>query len=225
MVAEGDEEKAMIVTPKQRQIAYRCPECGNAVFGLVGRFAMKANLLRLKCSCEKSSSLDISYTGDGKIRLSVPCLFCRQNHSFVVSESIFFNRDKFLLNCPYTGMDISFIGNEDAISEELERTREELEKLLTQLEVDELADIQPQDMNEDEILPDPTVYDTVRFVVKNLEDEGAVDCPCHKGPYDLRFCDEGIQAYCETCGASYTFAATSPSVVEEYLSLDKITLK
>ena len=215
----------MIVTPKQRQIAYRCPECGNAVFGLIGRFAMKANLLRLKCSCDKSSALDISYAGDGKIRLSVPCLFCKQNHSFVVSESIFFNREKFLLNCPYSGMDIAFIGNEDVVAEELGRTQEELERLLAQLEAAELADIQPQDMNEDEILPDPAVYDTIRFIVKDLEAEGKVYCPCHEGTYELRFCDEGIQVYCEKCGASYTFHATSPSVTEEYLSLDSITLR
>ena len=122
-------------------------------------------------------------------------------------------------------MDISFIGNEDAIAEELERTRIELERLLTQLEAEELSDIQPQDMNDDEILPDPAVYDTVRFIVKDLEAEGKVDCPCHEGTYELRFCDEGIQVYCEKCGATYTFHASSPSVTEEYLSLDSITLR
>lgn len=215
----------MILTPRQRQIAYRCPECGDAVFGLIGKFALKANLLRLKCDCQKGSALDISATNDGKVRLSVPCIFCRQNHSFVISESIFFEREKFLLNCPYAGMDIAFIGDEDGVREELERTQKELERLLSDLEADELSDIQPQDMNDDEILPDPAVYDTVRFIVKDLEAEGKVDCPCHEGPYELRFCDEGIQVYCEHCGATYTFHATSPSVTEEYLSLDSITLK
>ena len=39
------------------------------------------------------------------------------------------------------------------------------------------------------------------------------------------FCDEGIQAYCQSCGATYTFYAQSPSVTEEYLTLDSITLK
>ena len=215
----------MIVKPKQRQIAYRCPECGNAVFGLIGKFTLKANLLRLKCNCEKSSSLDISNTNDGKIRLSVPCLFCKQNHSFVVSESIFFDRDKFLLNCPYTGMDIAFIGDEEAVVGELKRTEEEINRLLASFEAAELSDIQPQDMTDEEILPDPAVYDTVRFIVKDLEEEGKVNCPCGDGKYELRFCDEGIQVYCERCGATYTFHATSPSVTEEYLSLDSITLK
>ena len=215
----------MVITPRQRQIAYRFPECGSAIFGLIGKFALKANLLRLKCDCEKSSALDISNTNDGKIRLSVPCLFCKQNHSYVVSESIFFNRDKFLLNCPYTGMDISFIGDEEAVIGELERTEKELGRLLADLEADELSDIQPQDMNDDEILPDPAVYDTVRFIVKDLEAEGRVDCPCHDGKYELRFCDEGVQVYCERCGATYTFHATSPAITEEYLALDHLTLK
>ena len=215
----------MVITPKQRQIAYRCPECGSAIFGLIGKFALKANLLRIKCDCEKSSALDISNTNDGKIRLSVPCIFCKQNHSYVVSESIFFDRDKFLLNCPYTGMDIAFIGDESAVMTELDRTGKELDRLLADFEADELSDIQPQEMNDDEILPDPAVYDTVRFIVKDLEAEGKVDCPCHDGKFELRFCDEGIQVYCERCGATYTFHATSPSVTEEYLSLDHITLK
>ena len=215
----------MVITPKQRQIAYRCPECGNAIFGLIGKFALKANLLRIKCDCDKSSALDISNTNDGKIRLSVPCLFCKQNHSYVVSESIFFDRDKFLLNCPYTGMDIAFIGDEESVIAELDRTGRELDRLLADLEAQELSDIQPQEMNDDEILPDPAVYDTVRFIVKDLEAEGRVDCPCHDGKYELRFCDEGVQVYCERCGATYTFHATTPSVTEEYLSLDHITLK
>ena len=143
----------------------------------------------------------------------------------MVSESIFFERDKFLLNCPYTGMDIAFIGDEESVIGELKRTEEEINRLLASFEAAELSDIQPQDMTDEEILPDPAVYDTVRFIVKDLEEESKVNCPCGDGKYELRFCDEGIQVYCEKCGATYTFHATSPSVTEEYLSLDSITLK
>ena len=215
----------MAVLPKQRNIAYRCPDCGSAIIGLVGRFALHANMLRLKCSCEEASSLDITMTSEGKIRLSVPCLFCRQNHSYVVSESLFFDKERFLLNCPYSGMDIAFIGGEETISEELSRTEKELGMLMASLEAEELSDIQPQDMAEAEILPDPAVYDTLRFVLKDLEEEGRVKCPCGEGKYDLRFIDGGIQAYCENCGASCNFTAASPTLAEEYLTLDEIILK
>ena len=215
----------MAVLPKQRHIAYRCPDCGSAVVGLVGRFALSANMLRLRCSCGSESSLDISISGDNKIRLSVPCLFCRQNHSYVVSEGLFFEKDRFLLSCPYSGMDIAFIGDEDSVNQDITRTGEELAALLKNLEAEELSDIQPQDVNDAEVLPDPAVYDTLRFVVKDLEAEGKLHCPCGEGPYDIRFIDGGMQVWCETCGASYDFKATTPAIAEEYLSLDSITLK
>lgn len=214
----------MAFIPKQRNIAYRCPGCGSAVIGLVGKFALHANMLRLKCSCGDEQSLDITMT-DGKVRLSVPCLFCRQNHSYVVSEALFFENDRFLLNCPYSNMDIAIIGDEETVKQELERTEAELNMLMKNLEAEELSDIQPEDMPEAEILPDPAVYDTLRFVVKDLEAEGKLNCPCGKGPYDLRFTDGGMQVWCESCGATYDFNATSPTMAEEYLDLDEIKLK
>ena len=214
----------MVLQPKQRNIAYRCPGCGSAIIGIVGKFALHANMLRLKCSCKDEQSLDITLK-DGKVRLSVPCLFCRQNHSYVVSESLFFDNDRFLLNCPYSNMDIAFIGDEDVVNQELSRTEAELNMLMKNLEAEELSDIQPEDMPEAEILPDPAVYDTLRFVVKDLEADGRLNCPCGEGPYDLRFTDSGMQVWCESCGASYDFNATSPTMAEEYLDLDEITLK
>ena len=215
----------MVIQPKQRNIAYRCPDCGMATVGLVGKFALHANMLRLRCSCNDSQSLDVTLGGDGKIRLSVPCLFCKQNHNYVVSESLFFDKERFMLNCPYSGMDIAFIGDEETISEELSRTEKELNMLMASLEAEELSDIQPQEMAEAEILPDPAVYDTLRFVLKDLEAEGKVKCPCGEGEYDLRFIDGGMQAYCEKCGASRDFSAASPTMAEEYLDLDELILK
>ena len=214
----------MAYIPKQRNIAYRCPGCGSAVIGLVGKFALHANMLRLKCSCGDEQSLDINLS-DSKVKLSVPCLFCRQNHSYVVSESLFFENDRFLLNCPYSNMDIAFIGDEDTVGQELSRTEAELNMLMKDLEAEELSDIQPEEMTEAEILPDPAVYDTLRFVVKDLEADGKLNCPCGKGPYDLRFTDSGMQVWCESCGASYDFDATSPTMAEEYLGLTELCLK
>ena len=210
---------------RRTQIAYRCPACAEATVGFLGGLTAAADMLRLKCSCGSELSLDIGISSEGKVRLSVPCLFCRQNHSYVVSEALFFDKDRFLLNCPYSGMDIAFIGDEDAVSTDLTRTAEELSTLLKNLEAKELSDIQPQDMNDAEILPDPAVYDTLRFIVKDLEAEGKLHCPCGEGPYDLRFIEGGLQVWCESCGASYDFKATSPTIAEEYLSIDSITLK
>ncbi len=216
----------MQTNPRQRHIAYRCPECGTATVGIIGKFALKANMIRLKCPCEKTSSLDINMLPDGKIRLSVPCVFCKENHSYTVTESLLFERDKLLLSCPYSGSDITVAADADTVSAELERMGGELETVMKGFEAESLEDIQPQDMNEDEILPDPAVYDTVRFIVKELEAEGNLHCPCGKGEgYDLRFADGGIDVYCPRCGASRLLAASGAVIAEEYLTLDSLELK
>ena len=216
----------MTNTPKQRRIAYRCPECGVATVGLVGKFAVERGMLRLKCACEKSSTLDVHSTGGGKIKLSVPCVLCKDSHGFTVSEGIFLERDSFNLSCPYSGTDIAFIGGEDEVGAALERTERELDTILAGFEAESLSDVQPSDMNEDEILPDPAVYDTLRFVVKDLEAEGCVKCPCGACEgYELRFADGGIDVYCPTCGASVLLPASSVHISEEYLDLDSLELR
>ena len=213
----------MIVEPKKTHIAYRCPDCGTTVYGLVGKFALSAGLIRLKCPCG-NSGLDLSVTNDKKIRLVVPCLFCKSTHNYVISQSILFGRDIFLLNCPYSNMDICFIGEKENCDEHVKRTADELERLLAALEVEELKEIQPIDIDEEEALPDPTVYDALRFLVKELEYDGKIDCPCHNGVYELRFCREGIQVYCEECGATFTFDTRAEAAAEDYLNLDSIKL-
>lgn len=208
----------------QTHVAYRCPECGTVIYGFVGKFALSANLLRIKCSCGHSA-LDINITNDGKIRLSAPCLFCKQNHNFVVSQSIFFGREVFLLNCPYANMDICFIGAKEKIDEEIARSQKELERLLADLDAESINDVQPTDMEEEEILPDPTVYDMIRFLTKELEEDGKIDCPCHSGSYELRFSPEGIEVFCTECGAKHTFDTRAVSASEEYLALDSLILE
>ena len=214
----------MILKPKETLISYFCPECGTSVLGLVGKFALSANMVRLKCACGESS-LDVTATNDGKIRLSVPCIYCKQNHNYVISQNVFFERDIFILSCPYANMDICFIGDEDKVKAESERATEQLQKLLKSLELESYKEMQPVDMDEEEVLPDAQLYDLLRFVLKDLEAEGKVDCPCHAGEYDLRFRAEGVEAYCKRCGATHLFPVKTVSLGEEYLSLDSLTLR
>ena len=205
-------------------IAYRCHKCGTLIYGFVGRFALSTDLLRIKCTCGESA-LDINMTADKKVRISSPCIFCGKNHNFVVSQNIFFGREIFLLNCPYANMDICFIGTKEKIDEEALRTTEELNKVFTELGAESLGDIQPEDLAEDEVLPDPATYDAIRFLVKELEAEGKIDCPCHSGRYDLRFCDVGIKVYCEECGATHIFNTQAEAASRDYIDTDSIYLK
>lgn len=211
----------MILTPKKNSIAYRCPSCGDIIHGFVGQ--LHADMLRIKCPCG-ASALEVHFRDDKKVRFSVPCVFCNSSHTYVVSESIVFDRDRFLLACPYANMDIAFLGSEENVNEDAMRVEEELKKLLDTLEAEHLSDIQPENMSGEEILPDAELYDIVRFLVRELEADGKVDCPCHSVNLDFRFTDTGVEVYCLDCGATYEFPVQSTAVARETLMLDEITL-
>lgn len=211
------------MTTKRTQIAYRCHDCAVATVGFLGGLGAVSDMLRLKCECG-GSALDIKRQSDGKVNLSVPCVYCKSNHSFVVSPEVMRREELTKFSCPYSGMGIAFIGDEDSVAKEVENSAEELSRIMASLEAETVADIQPQDVGEDSMPPDPAIYDTLNFVVRDLESEGAVSCPCDKGEYDLRFTDDGMQVYCKNCGATYDFYARSVSVAEEYLTIDSIKL-
>ena len=216
MAREGDEMT-------RNQIAYRCPECGTATVGLLGRLADVSDMLRLKCECGESL-LEIKKTGTG-IRLSVPCVFCKSSHTYTLSHDIAVRENITKLPCPYANMDIAFIGSAEDVSSELDRTGEELSRVIASFEGETLSDIQPSEVGSEDGVTDPAVYDTINFLLRDLESEGLVKCPCGEGKYDLRFTDNGIEVYCERCGASHGFSAKTQAMAEEYLSLDLLELK
>ena len=209
----------MLLEGKHTHIAYRCPGCGYTIFGLVTPFTMSQNMLRLKCQCGESE-LGMQFTKDKKVHLTVPCLFCGQPHHYTVSQGLFLERDLFVLGCPYTNMDIAFVGKKEQVDEALQMSQAELEQLFAQL---------GQDEDEQEpgtpILPDAQVYDILRFVVKELEADGAIHCPCGDGVYEAELREDGISVYCTECGASRLIATNSLIAAQDFLSCDHLELE
>ncbi len=218
----------MVIEQKQTHIAYHCPHCGTAVLGYVGEFALAADMLKLKCACGKSE-LTVTYTNDKKIRLSVPCLFCDAPHSFVVTQSLFFERETFLLGCPYMGVDICFMGKPEALQKELDRSAKELNALFEENGLSlpacrDATEDQEGDAVDEELLKDPQIYDIVRFVVSDLHAEGAVKCPCGIGGYEVEIVPQGIRVYCLECGAEQIFPINSVGAAMDFLHCDEIVL-
>ncbi len=216
----------MVLEQKKTHIAYRCQRCGCAATGYAGAFALSADMLRLKCPCGESE-MTINATPDKKVRLSVPCLFCGQDHHFVISQSLFFGRELFLLNCPYTNIDICFIGEEEKVSEAILRNTEELNTLFEQMRAEgqtEAVAAEEEETDPNELLADAQIYDIIRFLVKELEADGGIRCPCHGGEYELAVTEGGIRVFCPQCGASHTFLADSIGAAQAFLSCESLEL-
>lgn len=116
-----------------RRIAFRCPECGKTIIAPLNLFSLSGEPLKLSCECGEYT-LVMQVTDDRKIEVSVPCLACPKNHIYKLSSQLVFNRELFVLQCAYSGLDICFIGEKDKVDDALSKSEKELMALIDYME-------------------------------------------------------------------------------------------
>ncbi len=213
----------MVLNPKQTTVAYRCPHCGAGVMSVVGLFALSADMLKLKCDCGKSEMTAV-YSKDGKVRLSVPCIFCPKPHTFTLNSSLFFNKDLFVLPCPYSDMNIAMLGDTNNVKAELARTELELLQLLEENGIDSLDAFKAKE----DIFTDPQIFDIVMFVINELDAEGKIYCKCEsgsEGDFEVEMLEDGIKVSCKRCGASRLIPTDTLLGANAFLNADSLYLE
>lgn len=214
----------MLIGDKKTHIAYRCPQCGSGVIGVCGDVLLAGGrLLKLKCPCGQSN-MTVEETQEHKLRVTVPCLLCAGDHRYLISKGVVYDRDLFHLNCAYSGLDIAFVGNEKKVSEALTENEQELKRLFTEAGLTSLSGIH-READEEALLPDAQVLDIVRFLVRELEAEGQIDCPCHDGEYEMEFTTRGVRVYCLHCNGEAFFPVSSVEAAQDLLSCDNLILR
>ena len=231
----------MLLNEKRTTVAYRCPSCGGGIMSAVGLFNLSADMVKLKCTCDKSE-LKIVYNRDGTVRLTVPCLICSQPHTFTVNASLFFSDELFVLPCPYSDINIAFTGEMNAVKAELARTELELLDLLEENGITDFSALHGDEKD----LPDPQILDIILFVIDDLDAEGKIYCRCHPDPrdggstetaaeptegdtsesrYEAEITDEGIKVTCRICGASTVISTDSMLSAHAFLNADSMHLQ
>ncbi len=219
----------MLIDPKKTTVAYRCPVCGCGVMAPIGVFSLTADRMKLNCVC-KQTAMEISKTNDDKIRLRTPCLACGKDHSFTVSTQVFFSRDIFTIPCSVTGLDICFFGHQDTVAKALEEQEKTLRELVGGRS-EEFEEEIPEDADEDAVnmaknLNDADIYDIIKFILMELEEDGMITCGCEngKGEYDAVCLGDKVKVFCKTCGRFKTYPISSVSDAEKFLQIDEIHL-
>ena len=214
----------MVLESKQTTVAYRCPHCGAGIMSAVGLFALSADMVKLKCTCG-NSEMTVVYSKDGKVRLTVPCLLCAKPHTYTLNSTLFFGKDLFSLQCPYTDMNIAFLGETNTVKAEL--AKNELE-LLDLMEKSGLKDFD-HFHNDEEALPDPQVLEIVMFVINDLDAEGKIFCKCapedNGRQYDAEILNDGVKVTCRKCGASRLIPTDSRLGAHAFLNADALYLE
>ena len=161
MIDRQKEMIDMVIDPKQTVVGYRCSACGGGVMSAVNLFNLSADMVKLKCDCKKSD-LTVVRTGEGKIRLTVPCILCANPHTYTLSSSLFFSKDLFTLRCPHSDLSIACMGEINQVKAELARSELELLDLMEKNGIDSAELLREGDAA---ALPDPQILDIVMFVI------------------------------------------------------------
>jgi len=212
----------MVLETKQTIVAYRCPHCGTGVLSAVGMFSLSADMMKLKCPCGKSE-LSVVYTNDKKVRLSVPCILCPKPHNFVVSQSIFFGKELFVLPCPYSDINICIMGEINHVKAELARTELQLLDILEKSGVSSFEALH----KEAEFITDPQILDIIMFVIHDLEADNKIFCKCadNDGEYDCTLMEKGILVFCKKCGASRIIPVDNFIGAQAFLDCESLHLE
>lgn len=223
----------MILQSKETTIAYRCPTCGKFIFGMVGIFTLSGDLIKLKCDCG-GSELKIAYTSDEKLRITVPCLFCPNPHTYLLTKGAFFDREILALNCTYSGLDTCFIGEKDKVSEAANDADVRLNELLEEAGFEGIESFMrgknsvdgEDNVDEDYRLDYAQIEDVVRFMLAELKDEGSIRCDCEDEPdCDFEFKGDSVVIFCKKCHCEKRIPMSSTLAANAFLHIDKLDLE
>ncbi|MBQ7010988.1 MAG: hypothetical protein IJN63_04720 [Clostridia bacterium] len=220
----------MLLDPKKTTVAYRCPVCGCGVMAPVGVFSLTADRMKLNCVCKKSA-MDISKTKDDKVRLSTPCLACGSEHSFTVSTQVFFSRDIFSVPCSVSGLDVCFFGQQEKVRAALDEQEQVLRSMVGLDEESEYDEETPDtdDIDDTDTLKNMNhaeIYDIIKFILMELEEDGLITCGCKDGhgDYDALCLGDKVKVFCRSCGRFKNYPIASVREAEKFLQIDEIHL-
>ena len=220
----------MVLKNKQTTIAYRCPRCGAGVMSALDIFTLSAPMIKLKCDCG-GSEMTVMKQADGKIRLTVPCLFCPNPHNFVVSPGIFFGEEDFFLQCPYSDMDICFLGDMDHVKANLARGELKLMELMEENGINDLSAFREANTTDEDEALDSELTQSVLFVLSELEAEGKIFCKCEHSEqideekYGFEIFSDGVLVKCRDCGAECKIPTDNSLNTHAFLDADSLYLE
>lgn len=220
----------MVLNSKQTTIAYRCPHCGAGVMCEMDIFTLSAPMIKLKCDCG-GSEMTVVKQSDGKIRLTVPCLFCPKPHSFLVNSKLFFGEEEFFLQCPYADMDICFLGDMDHVKASLARGELQLMELMEEHGITNLSSFRDANTMDDEEALDSELTQSVIFVLSELEAENKIFCKCEHQTeidgekYGFEVFSNYVLVKCRDCGAERKIPTDNSLNTHAFLDADALYLE
>ena len=193
-------------------------------------FTLSAPMIKLKCDCGESE-MTVVKQSDGKIRLTVPCLFCPKPHSFLVNSKVFFGSEDLFLQCPYADVDVCFLGDMDHVKANLARGEYELMNLMEEHGISDLSKFREANEGNEEEALDSELTQNVIFVLSELEAERKIFCKCehtneiNEEKYGFEVFSDHVLVRCSDCGAKREIPTDNSLNTHAFLDADSLYLE
>ncbi len=185
-------------------IAYKCTSCGSFEFFNVSMFTLTyRKSCVLPCRCRKSC-VSIKQEGEGSYLISIPCIGCDNEHTYLIAKKPMLLGETVVLNCPETGMQICFIGRDEAVRRKVDSLEEEF---------DELMDTYGY---ENYFRNTQVMFDTLNHI-HDIALKGNLSCECGDSEIELVLLSDCILLRCGRCGGSQTIPAAKNEDLREVL--------
>ena len=189
-----------MVQETKRFLSYICPNCLQSVIVERDLFSLAASTAHIKCPCGKSE-LTVDFQPN-RVHLTVPCLFCEQEHTVTCSTHAFLTEKCLAFSCANSGLDCCYVGEEEPVFAAMKR----LEETLDVLEAE--AGAKGTFLND-------LVMEEILGELRDIGLRDGISCTCGCRDWKLKINYSSVELFCARCGGALKLPAATMSDLED----------
>lgn len=194
----------------KRSIAFICPSCRQPVILERSAFQLAAADNRLECPCGHSK-LQIEMMGD-KVRITVPCLFCDQDHTVTCSTKSFLHEKTLAFSCASSGLDCCYVGEEEPVFAAARR-------------LEETVDVLETEAAQSGMFLNDVVMEEILAELRDIAQRDGISCTCGCREWKMKINYSSVELFCADCDAALRIPAATMSDIDDICCKPTITIR
>ncbi len=199
-----------MVEEASRTLAYICPVCRQSVIIARSVFQLAAAPNTLPCPCGRSA-LRVELTGE-RVKLSVPCLLCQEEHNVSCSAKAFLHQRALAFSCAASGLDCCYVGEAEPVYTAVTHLEQAVDKL-------------EHEAGEKGTFLDEMVMHEVLSELKDIAERGGISCTCGSRRWKLQVNYSSVDVFCGDCGAAVRLNAATAGDIDDICCKNSILIR
>lgn len=147
-----------------------------------------------------------------QVRLTVPCLFCEQEHTVSCSTAAFLQEKTLAFSCANSGLDCCYVGEEASVFAAMRPLEETVDVLESE------AGAQGTFLND-------LVMEEILGELRDIGRRGGISCTCGCREWKLKINYSSVELFCAQCGGALKLPAATMSDIEDLCCKPTLTIR